>query len=99
MRRLEQPSNCRSRGKEFVHCLFCGVSSDSDEDEGHVMLTRRQVKDDIHLDRLKLHFKAKHKGQMPTEGMSLLDMGFTLHSSPIDEDVDIETVECDGPYS
>ena len=36
---------------------------------------------------------------MPTEGRSLLDMGFTLHSSTIIEDDGIEAVDSDGPGS
>ncbi len=62
-------------------------------------MTRRQGKDGIRLGGLLLDFKAKHKGEMPIEGRSLLDMGFTLHSSPVVEDACIEIVEFDGPNS
>ena len=30
------------------------------------------------MERLKAHYKKKHKGEIPSEGRSLLDMGFTL---------------------
>jgi hypothetical protein len=42
------------------------------------------------------HFKAKHKTHKPTEGKSLLDMGFTAlvareaGSLPLDEDLETE---------
>ena len=96
MRRLHQPSKCPSRGNEFVDYLFCGVPSDSEEEEGNAKLTRTQAGDGICLYILMVHLKAKHKGEMLTEGRSLLDMGFNLHFSPIVEDADIEAVELYG---
>jgi hypothetical protein len=74
--------------KEIVDCLICRAPSDSEEVEGHPRMTRRQVQDGIRLDRLMLHFKAKHTGEFPSKGISLLDMGFTLHNTPIDVDAD-----------
>ncbi len=32
MRRLGQPSYVATRAKEFVDCLVCGVSSDSEDE-------------------------------------------------------------------
>ena len=62
-------------------------------------MTRRQVQDGIRLDRLMLHFKAKRKGELPSEGRSLLDMGFTLHNTPIDVDANQGIEETPGPSS
>jgi hypothetical protein len=48
------------------------------------------------------HFKKNHKGDMPSEGMSLLDMGFTRDSDTHDqlsEDALMETKEEGGPSS
>ncbi len=62
-------------------------------------MPRRQVQDGIRLERLMLHFKDKHKGELPCEGISLLDMGLTLQSTPIDVDADQGTEETIGPSS
>ncbi len=92
MRRLNQPSSYPIRAKEFVDCLLCELPSDSEDEERHATLTRRQARDGIRLDKLMSHFKAKHKAHRPTEGRSLLDMGFTVSvarevdSLPLDED-------------
>ena len=84
----------------FVDCRFRGFASDIEEEEGRAKLTRRQVRDVIRLDKSMLHFTAsKHRGEMPTEGKSLLDMGFTIVSSPIAEEANIETMKFDVPCS
>ncbi len=90
-RKLDQPSPHPIRAKEFVECLFCELPSDSEDEQRHVTLTRRQARDDIRLDNFMSHFKAKHKARLPTEDKSLLDMGFTVSvgheagSVPLDE--------------
>ena len=77
--RLDQPSGSRTKAKQFVNCSFCVVPSDTeDEDRPHASLTLKQVRDGIRLDHLLAHIKKKHKGHMPSEGRSLLDLGFTL---------------------
>ena len=77
MRRMDQPSPHPIRAKEFVDCLFCELPSDSDDEERHATLTR----DGIRLDKFMSHLKAKHKAHIPTEGRSLLEMGFTVSAS------------------
>ena len=76
-RRLDQPSPHLARSKEVVDCMFCRLPSDSEDEGGRAKIRRKQAKDDIRLDKLLQHFKKNHKGDMPSEGMSLLDMGFT----------------------
>ena len=94
-RRLDQPSPHPIRAKEFVDCLFCELSSDSEDEGRHATLTRRQARDGIHLDKFMSDFKVKHKAHIPTEGMSLLDMGFTVSdgreacSVPLEEELEI----------
>jgi hypothetical protein len=99
-RRIGQPSPHLARSKEFVDCLICRLPSDSEEEEGRTTLRRSHVKDGIRLDKLPQHFKAKHKGHLPSEGMSLLDMGFTrgnATSTQLSEDAVMETEEEGGP--
>ncbi len=81
MRRLDQPSPQPIRAKEFVDCLFCELPIEFEDEERHATLPRRQARDDIRLDTFMSHFKAKHKAQIPTEGKSLLEMGFTISAS------------------
>jgi hypothetical protein len=78
MRMLDQPSPHLIRAKEFVDCILCELPSDSEDKDRHATLTRRQAGDGIRLDKFMSHFKAKHKADIPTEGRSLLDMGFTI---------------------
>jgi hypothetical protein len=81
MRRLEQPSHMNFGSKEFVDCLMCGVSSDSDDDIARRKLTRNQVNQGIRLDKLMQHYKGKHRDAFPSAGRSLLDLGFTILSA------------------
>ncbi len=74
LRRLDRPSPHLARSKEFVDCLICRLPSDLENEEERTTLRRRHVKDGIRLDKLSQHFKAKHKGHLPSEGMSLLDI-------------------------
>jgi hypothetical protein len=62
----------------MVDYMFCRLPSDfeDDIDRGNVW-RRKQVKDGIRLNKLMKHFKAKHKGEISSEGRSLLAMGFT----------------------
>ena len=62
-RMLDQPSRIAS--KELVYCLFCKVPSDSD-DEPVALATfkKMQAKHGIRLDKLKAHYKKKHKGEI-----------------------------------
>jgi hypothetical protein len=57
--------------------MFCGCPSDSPDDERLEKLTRKQIRDGIRLDHLRDHYMKKHKRDAPSEGRSLLDMGFT----------------------
>ena len=99
-RRLDQPSPIPS--KLFVDCLFIKVPSDSDDE--HVLratFTRMQAKHGIRMDKLKTQYKRKHKGEMPSEGMSLLDLGFTLvarrEDAAISSDGELENEESATP--
>ena len=98
MRRLDQPS--RSGSKEFVDCLFCRVPSDSD-DEHVATLTRLQAKQGIRMDHIKAHYQKKHKVEMPSEGRSLLDLGFTVGArrecAALSTDGELETHESATP--
>ena len=76
-RRLDQPSANTARCKEFVDCMFCGCPSDSPDDKRLEKLKRKQIIDGIRLDHLRDHYMKKHKHDLPSEGKSLLDMGFT----------------------
>ena len=91
MRRLEQPSHMNFGSKEFVDCLMCGVSSDSDDDIARRKLTRNQVNQGIRLDKLMQHYKGKHRDAFPSAGRSLLDVGFTI-SSAVDATSPVEDV-------
>ncbi len=75
-RRLDQPSHNNYGSKDYVDCLLCGAPSDSDDDIVRRKLTRKQVNQDIRLDRLMIHYKGKHRDAFPSEGRSLLDLGF-----------------------
>jgi hypothetical protein len=52
-------------------------SDSEDEVERGNLWRQKQVIDGIRLDKLLKYFKAKHKGEIPSEGNSRLDMGFT----------------------
>jgi hypothetical protein len=62
-------------------------------------MIRRQWRNDIKLDKSMLHFKAKHKGDIPSEGRSLLDMGFTVAGTRGDSSMPMEAEESAGPGS
>ena len=66
-------------------------------------IRRKQAKDGIRLDKLLQHFKVQHKGDIPSEGRSLLDMGFTrdLGRSTVEmpQDAAMETEEIAEPSS
>jgi hypothetical protein len=96
LRRIDQSSHHLAKYKEFVDYLICRPPTDSESEEVRTTLRRRHVKDGIRLDKLSQHFKAKHKGHLPSEGMSLLDMGFTrgnAASTELSEDAVMETEE------
>ncbi len=95
-RRLDQPSPHLARSNELVDCLFCRLPSDSEDEGGRGRVRLRQAKGGIWLDKFLQHFKKIHKGDMPSEGMSLLDMGFTSDSvrpDQLSEDAIMETEE------
>ena len=92
-RRPNQPSPAPIKAKELVDCLFCRVPSDSEDDEGRPTVIRRQWRDGIRLDKFMLHFNAKHKGDLPSEGRSLLDMGFTVAGARGDASMPMEAEE------
>ena len=92
--RLDQYSPHPIRAKEFVDCMLCELPSYSEDEERHATLTRRQARDGIRLDKFMSHFKAKHKAHIPTDGMSLFEMGSTISVAreagfvPLAEDVE-----------
>ncbi len=45
--RLDQPSPHPIVAKEFVDCLLCELPSDSEDEQRHATLTRRQASDGI----------------------------------------------------
>ena len=83
-RRLNQPSSITFRAREYVDCIFCGVPNDS-EDVPPVRntLSKRQAMKGICLDMLMVHYKKKHKDAFPSEGRSLLNMGFIVTSAAV----------------
>jgi hypothetical protein len=79
-RRLYQPTPPPHRYREIVNCLFCDTSSNPDAEE-HVADSvgrRKRCKGFLRLDKLTKHIKDKHLECLPTEGTSLLRMGFTM---------------------
>jgi hypothetical protein len=79
-RKLDRSSHNNYGSKEYVDCLLCGVPSDSDDDIVKRKLTIKQVNQGIRLDMLMIHYKGKHRDAFPSEGRSLLDLGFTVAS-------------------
>jgi hypothetical protein len=80
-RRLDQPSPHQASSKEMIDYLFCRLPSYSeDEVERGQFWHRKQVKNGIRLDILMKRVKAKHKGEISSEGISLLYIGFTQES-------------------
>ena len=61
--------------------MLCRLPSDSDNEGGRGTRRRRHARDVIRLDKFLENFKAKHKENVPSEGRSLLDIGFTRHTS------------------
>ena len=103
LRRLDQPSPHPIRAKELVDCLFCRLPSDSEDEGVRAKIRRKQAKDGIRLDKLMQHFKVQHKGDIPSEGRSLLDMGFTRDlgrlTVEMPQDAAMETEEIAEPSS
>ncbi len=93
----DQPSPAPMKAKELVDCLFCRVPSDSEDDEGHPTVIRRQWRDGIRLDKFMLYFKAKHKGDILAEGRSVLDIGFTEARARVNAYMAMEAKESAGP--
>ena len=62
---------------EYVDCLMCGVPSDSEDGTVTKKMTRKQANQGIHLDRLMILCKGKHREALLVEGRSLVDLGFT----------------------
>ena len=79
-RKLDRSSHNNYGSKKYVDCLLCGVLSDSVDDIVKRKCTRKNVNQGIRLGMLMIHYKGKHQDAFPSEGRSLLDLGFTVAS-------------------
>jgi len=84
-RRLYQPSSLPHKSKELVSCLFCDTSSYPNDEEhaGGRVGRQKWCKGVLRLGKLLKHVKDKHPECLPTEGRSLLSMGFTRTSGDV----------------
>ena len=78
-RRFYQPSHVSHKSKELVSCLYCDTSSFPDDEEhaGERVGRNKRCKGVLRLDKLMKHIKSNHADCIPSEGRSLLRMGFT----------------------
>ncbi len=79
-RRLHQFGSTPHKCKGLVSCLFSDTSSyTNDAEQGVVRVDgHKRCKRVIRLDKLAKHINKTHPEYIPAEGMSLLDMGFTM---------------------
>ncbi len=67
LRRMDQPSPQPNPSKQFVDCLFCAAPSDSEDDQAHRRMTRKNTrKGIIRLDMLTRDFNVQHRGEPST---------------------------------
>ena len=78
--RFYQPQPPPPKCRELVSCLFCDTSSYPDDVEHVVERVGRtkRCQGVLRLDKLMRHIKDKHPECILAEGISLLDMGFTM---------------------
>jgi hypothetical protein len=72
MRRLDQPSTHSHRSIESVDFHICSAPSDSEDDQVHQKITRKNTRKSVRLERFMYYFGVQYVAVPPIEGRTLL---------------------------